>query len=65
MQVYTLQAGDEVVLDGDTRITVLAIEGEDVFLGVTGPAPARVPAPGVPEPQALCWAARNTPPGYN
>jgi sRNA-binding carbon storage regulator CsrA len=65
MQVYTLQAGDEVVLDGDTRLTVLAIEGEDVLLGVSAPATARVLAPDVPELQALCWAARNTAPGNN
>ena len=65
MQDYTLQAGDEVVLDGDIRLTILAVEGEDVFLGITGPAPARVRAPDVPEPQTLCWAARNTPPGNN
>ena len=51
MQNYTLQAGDEVVLDGDTRLTVLAIEGEDVLLGICAPATARVLAPDVPELQ--------------
>jgi hypothetical protein len=65
MQVYTLQAGDEVVLDGDTRLTVLAVGGEEVLLAVSAPAPARVPAPDVPEPQTLCWATRNTAPGNN
>jgi sRNA-binding carbon storage regulator CsrA len=65
MQIHTLQAGDQVVLDGDIRITVLAVEGEDVLLGVSAPAPARVLAPDVPELQTLCWAARNTPPGNN
>jgi hypothetical protein len=65
MQVYTLQAGDEVVLDGGTRLTVLAVGGEDVLLGVSAPATARVPAPDVPEPQTLCWAAHNTAPGNN
>ena len=67
MRVYTLQAGDEVVLDGDIRLTVLAIEGEDVLLGVSAPTPARVrvPAPDAVELQTLCWAARNTPPGNN
>jgi hypothetical protein len=65
MQVYTLQVGDEVVLDGDTRLTVLAVEGEDVLLGISAPAMAWVPAPDVPEPRTLRWAARNTPPGNN
>ena len=65
MQVYTLQAGDEVVLDGDTRITVLAVEGEDVLRGVSAPAPARVLAPDAVELQTLCWAARNAAPGNN
>jgi hypothetical protein len=65
MSVYTLQAGDEVVLDGDIRITVLAVGGEEVLLGVSAPAAARGPAPDVPEPQTLCWAARNTASGNN
>jgi sRNA-binding carbon storage regulator CsrA len=65
MQVYTLQMGDEVVLDGDTRLTVLAVRGEDVLLGVSAPVTARVLAPDVPEPQTLRWAVRNTPPGNN
>ena len=65
MRVYTLQVGDEVVLDGDTRITILAVGGEDVLLAVSAPAPARVLAPDVPEPQALCRATRDTSPGNN
>jgi hypothetical protein len=65
MQISTLQVGDEVVLDGDTRITVLAVGGEDVLLGVSAAAPARVLAPDVPEPHTPCWAARNTAPGDN
>ena len=56
---------DEVVLDGDTRITVLAVGREDVLLGVTAPAAARVLASDVPEPHTPRWAARNTPPGNN
>jgi sRNA-binding carbon storage regulator CsrA len=65
MQIYTLQAGDEVVLDGDIRITVLAVEGEDVLLAVSAPTTARVLAPDVPESQALCRAIRDTSPGNN
>jgi hypothetical protein len=65
MSVYTLQAGDEVVLDGDIRLTVLAVGEEEVLLGVSAPAMAWVLAPDAPEPQTLCWAARNTLPGNN
>jgi hypothetical protein len=34
MRVHTLQAGDEVLLDG-VLVTVLAVEDDTVWLGVT------------------------------
>ena len=45
--------------------SVLAVEGEDVLLGICAPAMAQVLAPDAPELQTLCWSARNTPPGNN
>ena len=58
------QAGDGVVPGGGVHVTVLAVRG-DVLLGISVPAPARVPAREVLEAQTQRWAPRNTPPGNN
>jgi Hemerythrin HHE cation binding domain/Global regulator protein family len=43
MPQQVLRVGDTLVLDEDIRLTVLAVEGDSVVLGVTAPGP---PAPG-------------------
>jgi hypothetical protein len=45
MHDHTLQVGDELQLGGDTRLTVLAVEGDTVWLGITAPEGAWVVAP--------------------
>jgi len=49
MPVCTLTVGEELVLDGGVRVTVLVVEGETVLLGIAGQADARALAPEAPE----------------
>ena len=62
MNHYTLEVGDELQLGGDTRLTVLAVEGDTVWLGIPAPEGARVIAP---DGDALRRAALTAPPGSN
>jgi len=42
MLVLTRRVGEEIVIDGAIRVTVVALKGENVRLGVTAPASVRV-----------------------
>jgi carbon storage regulator len=42
MLVLTRRVGEEIVIDGDIRITVTGVQGERVRIGVTAPASVRV-----------------------
>lgn len=42
MLVLTRHIGEEIVIDGDIRISVTAIEGRKVRIGVTAPPCVRV-----------------------
>ena len=42
MLVLTRKEGQEIVIDGRIRITVLTVEGNRVRVGVTAPAEVRV-----------------------
>jgi carbon storage regulator len=37
MLVLTRRLGEEIVIDGDIRVTVVAIKGNQVRLGITAP----------------------------
>jgi hypothetical protein len=65
MNDHTLQVGDELLLGGDTRVTVLAVEGDTVWLGITAPEGAWVVAPEAPGREALRGAALTAQPGSN
>jgi Global regulator protein family len=60
MNDQTLQAGDELQLGRDTRLTVLAVEDDTVWLGITAPEGAWV---GAPDGDALRRAALTALPG--
>jgi hypothetical protein len=45
MSVQTLQVGDELLLNEDIRLTVLAVEGDCVLLGVAALGCVRLPVP--------------------
>jgi hypothetical protein len=49
MQEHALRVGDELVIQGHVRLTVLAVEGDEVVLGITGEAS------GVRGPAASRW----------
>jgi carbon storage regulator len=42
MLVLTRKAGQEIVIDGGIRITIVAVKGERVRVGVTAPPEVRV-----------------------
>jgi preprotein translocase subunit YajC len=65
MQVHTLEAGDEVLLDGGARVTVLAVEGDTVVLELVVGATTRVVALDAPEQQSACRAALSVSPSQN
>jgi hypothetical protein len=45
MQDHTLRVGEELVIQGHARLTVLAVEGNEVVLGITAePDGVRGPA---------------------
>ena len=51
MQDHALGVGDELVIQGHIRLTVLAVEGDEVVLGITDEAD------GVRGPVARPWLA--------
>jgi len=64
MLVRELRAGDEFVLDG-VRVTVLAVEGKEVVLGITAPESARGTAPEGKQGPALRRGAGTIPASKN
>ena len=42
MLILTRRIGEEIVIDGDIRITVAAVRGDKVRIGVTAPPSVRV-----------------------
>ena len=42
MLVLTRRIGEEIVMDGNIRVTVVAIEGGKIRLGITAPASVQV-----------------------
>jgi hypothetical protein len=65
MEVHTLQAGEELVLAGRARVTVLAIQGDTVLLGLAEPENPQVVALELPEGPTLLEAAQGTWPSNN
>src|SRR5690349_2312525 len=61
----TLQVGDEVLLHEGTRLTLLAVEGDTVCLGITAPAGAQVVGPEAPATPAVRRAGLSARPGSN
>jgi carbon storage regulator len=42
MLVLTRKNGQEIVIDGDIRITIVAVKGDRVRVGITAPPEVRV-----------------------
>jgi hypothetical protein len=45
MQEYALSVGEELVIGGGIRLTVLAVEAGEVLLGLTAPEPGEGAVP--------------------
>ena len=45
MQEYALGVGEELVIEGGIRLTLLAVEAGEVRLGLTAPQPGDVGGP--------------------
>jgi carbon storage regulator len=55
MLVLTRKIGEEIVIDQDIRITVVAIRGERVRLGITAPSETIVDRREVHERRHMPW----------
>jgi sRNA-binding carbon storage regulator CsrA len=42
MQEHVLGVGEELVIEGGNRLTILAVEAGEVLLGITAPEPSDV-----------------------
>jgi hypothetical protein len=40
MQEHVLEVGEELVIEGGIRLTLLAVEAGEVLLGITAPEPS-------------------------
>ena len=40
MQEHALGVGEELVIDGGIRLTLLAVEADEVLFGITAPEPS-------------------------
>jgi hypothetical protein len=65
MADHTLQVGDALLLGGDTRLTVLAVEGDTIRLGITFTDGARGVAPKAPEAGVRGRSGPNPGPDWN
>jgi hypothetical protein len=45
MQEHVLGVGEEIVIEDDIRLTILAVEAGEVLLGVTGTEPSDAAGP--------------------
>ena len=45
MQEHVLELGDELVIEGGVRLTLLAVEAGEVLLGIAAPEPGDVGGP--------------------
>jgi hypothetical protein len=62
MQEHALGAGEELVFENGTRLTVLAVEAGEVLLGITAPEPGGVAGPEAGYPTSSCAWGRSAPP---
>jgi len=60
MLVLTRRVGEEIVIDGDIHIVVLAVQGERVRVGISAPPTVRVDRQEVHERRAESGSAPQT-----
>jgi carbon storage regulator len=59
MLVLSRRVGEEIVIAGDIRLTILAIKGNQICLGFTAPSSVRVDRQEVHAQRAKCAAEFN------
>ena len=62
MQEHALGVGDELVIEGSVRLTLLAVEAGEVLLGVTAPEPGDGGGPQAGYRTSSCTQGRSSPP---
>ena len=62
MQEHVLEVGEELVIEGGIRLTLLAVEADEVFLGVTAPEPSDGAGPEAGYRTSSCTQGRSSPP---
>jgi hypothetical protein len=62
MQEHVMGVGDELVIEGGIRLTLLAVEAGEVLLGVTAPEPGDVAGPQAGYRPSSCTQGRSAPP---
>jgi hypothetical protein len=55
MQEHALEVGEELVVEGGSSLTLLAVEAGEVLLGITAPEPSDGAGP-----EARLWRPRMT-----
>ena len=62
MQEHVLEVGQELVIEGGIRLTLLAVEAGEVLLGVTAPEPGDVAGPEAGDRPSSGTRGRSAPP---
>ena len=62
MQEHVLEVGQELVIEGGIRLTLLAVEAGEVLLGVTAPEPSDGAGPEAGSRTSFCTQGRSAPP---
>ena len=62
MQEHVLEVGQELVIEGGIRLTLLAVEAGDVLLAITAPEPSDVAGPQAGSRPSSSTQGRSAPP---
>ena len=62
MQEYVLGVGEELVIEGGVRLTLLAVEAGEVLLGIAAPEPGDVGGPEAGYARRPATRGRSAPP---
>jgi carbon storage regulator len=61
MLVLTRKIGEEIIIDEDIRVTLVAIQGDRVRIGITAPRETRIERREIRQHRIAQWVASKTP----